>query len=136
MGSPTPDPPTPDPGFPMDEHRTLRVAEALREELSELIGFELSDPRLAGTEVTDVQVTPDGRHAHVKVSVRGDERAQNQALAALEHASGYVRHEVATRLQLRHIPELHFERDRYPDVESRVDFLLRRAKKSRARDEN
>ena len=127
---------TPDPGFPMDEHRTLRVAEALREELSELIGFELSDPRLAGTEVTDVQVTPDGRHAHVKVSVCGDERAQNQALAALERASGYVRHEVATRLQLRHIPELHFERDRYPDVESRVDFLLRRAKKSRARDEN
>jgi ribosome-binding factor A len=120
----------------MDEHRTLRVAEALREELSELIGFELADPRLAGMEVTDVQMTPDGRHAHVKVSVRGDERTQNQALAALEHAAGYVRHEVAFRLQLRHVPELHFERDRYPDVESRVDFLLRRAKKSRARDEN
>jgi ribosome-binding factor A len=120
----------------MDEHRTLRVAEALREELCELLGFELDDPRLAGVDVTAVQVSPDGRHAHVRISVRGDEHEQNQALAALEHASGYVRREVASRLQLRRVPELHFERDRYPDVESRVEFLLRRAKKSRARDEN
>jgi len=120
---------------PMDEHRTLRVAEAVREELSELIGFELEDPRLATVDVTDVQVSPDGRHANVKVSIRGDERAQNQALAALEHASGYIRRELASRLQLRRVPELHFDRDKNPDVESRVEFLLRRAKKSRARDE-
>ena len=120
----------------MDERRTLRVAEAVREELSELIGFELDDPRLAGVEVTDVHVSHDGRYASVKVAVGGDEHAQNQALAALTHASGYLRRELAGRLQLRHVPELHFERDKNPDVESRVEFLLRRAKKSRAREEN
>lgn len=119
----------------MDERRTLRVAEAVREELAELIGFELDDPRLVGVEVTDVQVSHDARHATVKVSIRGDERAQNQALAALAHAGGYLRRELASRLQIRHVPELHFDRDKNPDVESRVDFLLRRAKKSRARDE-
>jgi ribosome-binding factor A len=119
----------------VDERRTLRVAEAVREELTELIGFELDDPRLAGVEVTDVQISHDARHANVKIAVRGDERAQNQALAALEHAGGYLRRELASRLQLRHVPELHFDRDKNPDVESRVDFLLRRAKKSRARDE-
>jgi ribosome-binding factor A len=67
--------------------------------------------------------------------LRGDLREQNQALAALEHAGGYLRRELASRLQLRRIPELHFDRDKNPDVESRVDFLLRRAKKLRARDE-
>jgi len=120
----------------MDERRTLRVAEAVREELSELIGFELDDPRLSGVEVTEVLVSHDGRHASVKVALGGEERAQNQALAALAHATGYLRRELAGRLQLRHVPELHFERDKNPDVESRVEFLLRRAKKSRAREEN
>lgn len=120
----------------MDERRTARVAEAVREELAELIGFELEDPRLAEVDVTDVQVSPDARHASVRVSLRGDEHAQNQALAALEHAGGYLRRELAGRLQLRHVPELHFERDKNPDVESRVDFLLRRAKKLRSREDS
>jgi ribosome-binding factor A len=53
----------------------------------------------------------------------------------LEHAVGFLRRELAFRLQLRHVPELHFERDKNPDADSRIDFLLRRAKKSRARDE-
>src|SRR5215468_6219621 len=116
----------------MDERRTLRVSEAVREELSEIIGFELDDPRLLEVDVTEVQVSPDSRHATVKIAARGDERKQNQALAALVHASGYLRRELAFRLQLRHVPELHFERDKNPDADSRIDFLLRRAKKSRA----
>jgi len=118
----------------MDERRTARVSEAVREELAEIIGFELDDPRLVGVDVTEVHVSPDARHATIKVSIRGEERAQNQVLAALEHASGHLRRELAGRLQLRHVPELHFDRDKNPDVESRVEFLLRRAKKSRARE--
>ena len=120
----------------MDERRTLRVSEALREELSEIVGFETDDPRLLAVEVTEVHVTPDGRHASVRVALRGDEKGQKESLAALEHAQGYFRHELATRLSLRHVPELHFERDKNPDVESRIDFLLKRAKKSRGRTEN
>jgi ribosome-binding factor A len=57
-------------------------------------------------------------------------------MAALEHARHYLRHELASRLSLRHVPELHFDQDRNPDVESRIDFLLKRAKKSRGRAEN
>jgi ribosome-binding factor A len=120
----------------MDVRRILRVSEAVKEELYEIIGFEMEDPRLLEVEVTDVQVSPDSRHAAIKVALRGDERRRNQALAALGHASGFLRQELASRLQLRHIPELHFEQDKNPDVESRVDFLLRRARKSRGRDEN
>jgi len=120
----------------MDERRTLRVSEAVREELAEIIGFEMDDPRVLEVEVTEVNVSPDSRHATVKVACRGDERRQNQAISALEHAAGYLRRELASRLQLRHVPELHFDRDKNPDVESRVDFLLRRARRSRPREEN
>src|SRR5215813_10785023 len=114
----------------MDERRTLRVSEAVREELSEIIGFETEDPRLLAVEVVEVQVSPDGRHATIKVAIRGTEKEQKQSLAALEHARHFLRHELATRLSLRHVPELHFDQDRNPDVESRIDFLLRRARKS------
>ena len=120
----------------MDERRTLRVSEAVREELSEIIGFEMDDPRVLEAEVTEVMVTPDSRHANVKIACRGDEKKQNHAIAALEHAAGYLRRELASRLQLRHVPELHFERDKNPDVESRVDFLLRRARRTKGREDN
>ncbi len=120
----------------MDERRTMRVSEAVREELTEIIGFEADDPRLLAVEVTEVHVSMDGRHATVRVSIRGNEREQKQSLEALDHARHYLRHELAARLSLRHVPELHFEQDRHPDVESRIDFLLKRAKKSRGRAEN
>ena len=120
----------------MDERRTLRVSEALREELSEIIGFEISDPRLLAVEVTDVHVSPDGRHANIMVALRGTEREIHQSMAALEHAQGFLRHELAARLSLRYVPELRFQQDKNPDVESRIDFLLKRAKKSRRSTEN
>jgi ribosome-binding factor A len=57
-------------------------------------------------------------------------------LAALEGARHYLRHELASRLMLRHVPELHFGHDKNPEAESRIDFLLRRARKLRGRTEN
>jgi ribosome-binding factor A len=119
----------------MDERRTLRVSEAVREELSEIIGFETEDPRLLAVEVIETHVSPDGRHATVKVVVRGTPREQKESLAALEHARHYLRHELASRLSLRYVPELHFNQDHNPDVESRIDFLLKRAKRLRRRTE-
>ena len=116
----------------MDEHRSQRVSEAVKEELAELIGFEMDDPRLGSVNVTGAEVSSDMRHAYVKISVeKGGERP---ALEALDHARGYLKHELAARLNLRRIPDLHFTPDTHPDAESRIDFLLRRAKKSRARE--
>jgi ribosome-binding factor A len=119
----------------VDERRSARVSEAVREELAELIGFETADPRLLTVEVVDVHVSVDGKHATVKVGLRGSDKEQKQSMAALEHAAGFLRHELAMRLSLRHVPELHFSQDKDPDVESRIDFLLKRAKKSRGRTE-
>jgi ribosome-binding factor A len=120
----------------MQRHRFERVSEAVREELSEIIGFELSDPRLVSVHVTEVTVSPDSRYATVKVGLTGNEREQQQALAALDHARNYLRRALAGRLNLRHVPELHFEPDYWPDAAARVELLLKRAKKKRASAEN
>jgi len=120
----------------MDERRTQRVSVAVQEELAEIIGFELDDPRLLEVTVTEVHVSSDGRYAHVKVALSGDERKQRDSMAALDHARHYLRHELAARLSLRHVPELNFEHDRHPDADTRIDILLKRAKKSRGRSEN
>ena len=123
------------PAFKMDERRILRVSEAVREELIELIGFEMADPRLLAVEVSVVNVSPDGRHAHVLVGLRGDDKSQKEALAGLDHAKHYLRHELARRLSLRRVPELHFEADAGAEVETRIERLLRRARKTRGEDE-
>ena len=120
----------------MDERRVQRVSEALREELSELIGFELCDPRLAGVDVTEVRVSSDSRHAHVRVGLNGNEQEQRDALSALDHARYYLRHQLARRLQLRRIPELHFAADQWIGAEGRIELLLKRAKKKRGSAEN
>jgi len=78
------------------QHRTERISEALREELTELVGYELADPRVASATVTGLEVSPDKRHALVLVRV--DEGADTQqTIAALEHAAPFLRREVARR---------------------------------------
>jgi ribosome-binding factor A len=116
----------------MEEHRARRVSEAVKEELAELIGFEMDDPRLASVNVTSADVSPDMRIAHVKVAIEAGQ--EKKALEALEHAKGFLKHELASRLNLRRVPDLHFSSDTHPDAESRIDFLLRRAKRTRARE--
>ncbi len=115
----------------MDERRAARVSEAVREELSEILNFEMADPRLKGLDVTDVHLTPDGKQARVKVALFGTDAEQENATAALEHARNYLRHELARRLTLRRVPELVFTTDQFQGVAERVDLLLKRAKKKR-----
>ena len=108
------------------------MSEAIREELTEIIGFEMDDPRLAGVTPSSVEVSSDGKHAHVKIGVEG-EKESRQALQALDHAAGFLRHQLATRLDLRLVPELRFSADSFPDADERISLLLKRAGKSRGR---
>jgi ribosome-binding factor A len=113
----------------MEGHRAERVSGALREELSELIGFELSDPRIDMVEVTSVMVTPDFRDAQVRVRFGGSPDGLPKVLEALEGARHFLRRELASRLPLRRIPELHFEADEGSEAGSRIDQLLKRVHK-------
>jgi len=105
--------------------RPERLAEALREEISEVVGFELEDPRVEAVTVTDVTVSDDLRDAKVFVVIEGggDEEAR-KALTALQHASTYVRQQVAMNLSLRHAPHLHFVRDTAEENAARVGQIL------------
>jgi ribosome-binding factor A len=117
----------------MDQHRAARVSETLKEELSEMIGYELSDPRLGTVDVIDVVVAPDMRHARVIIQAGGGDRECAEALRALDGARGYLRREVACRLRLFRIPELHFEAGMTADSGSRMERLLKRVRKGRPR---
>lgn len=119
----------------MEPHRSERLSEALREELSELIGYEMSDPRVASVDVTDVVLAPDMRHARVRISCPGDEKQRLDALRALEGARHFLRRELAARLRLFRIPELCFEPDLEAGARGRVEELLRRIRKGRPRPE-
>ena len=89
------------------DHRVERISQALREELSELIGYEMSDPRVAAVSVTDVHISADKRFAHVRVGVPegGD---PGEALKALEHARTFLRRKLSARLEMYRIPESPF----------------------------
>src|SRR5512147_1198207 len=104
----------------MDGRRAARAAEAIREELSEIIGFEMDDPRLAGAAVGEVEIAPGSRHVRVRVAAGGGPVEQRRTLAALEHARPYLRHQLATRLNLRKMPELHFQIDRWAEADNRI----------------
>jgi ribosome-binding factor A len=108
--------------------RPERLAEALKEEIAEVVGFELDDPRLGLITVTDVEVTSDLRDAKVFVLVRGTEKDISGAFDALEKASGYIRRQVAIDLDLRYTPHLHFARDTAEENAARIGELLESVK--------
>ena len=104
--------------------RPERVAELLREELAEIVGFELEDPRVRAVTVTDVRVADDLRDAKVYVLIDGDETEIKEALKALRYASNHVRQQLGLRLQMRHTPHLHFMRDTVEEKAARIETLL------------
>ena len=105
-------------------HRTERVADTIREEVAQIVGYELDDPRLTGVTVTEVRLSDNMRDARVYVTVAGNESEHKSALAALRHAAPYVRKQLGLSLNLPRIPELHFVRDRVEEEGERVDQLL------------
>jgi ribosome-binding factor A len=118
----------------MDGHRSQRVSEALREELGELIGYELSDPRIGEAVVTEVLVSPDMRHAQVRLHLSERAKEQRDTILALEGARHFLRRRLAERLNLFRVPELHFESDVTPAANGRMDHLFKRIRRGRPRD--
>ena len=119
----------------MENHRALRVSEALREELGEMISYELSDPRIGDATITEVLVSPDMRHAQVRLHLGPSTTRQKETIAALDGARHFLRRQLAERLNLFRIPELHFEAD-IPDGSGRdrLEHLMKRIRRGRPRD--
>jgi ribosome-binding factor A len=104
--------------------RPERIAEQLREEITEIVGYELEDPRLLSVTVTDVRVSDNKRDAKVYVTVEGDENEIREAMKALHHAEKFVRQQVALNLNIHHAPHIHFVRDTVEEKAGRIDKIL------------
>ncbi|HYP02486.1 MAG TPA: 30S ribosome-binding factor RbfA [Pyrinomonadaceae bacterium] len=105
--------------------RPEKVAEHVREEIAQIVGYELDDPRVAMVTVTEVRMSGNLREARVFVTVSGTDEEALTALKALRKAAPYVRRQLAVNLNLRHAPEIHFIRDTVEEKAARVDEILR-----------
>ena len=96
----------------------------IREEVSQIVGYELDDPRVHSVTVTDVRVSENLRDASVYVTAEGTEAEKAEAMKALQKAAPYVRRQLGTALNLKYTPELHFVRDTVEEAAARVEALL------------
>jgi ribosome-binding factor A len=110
-------------------HRTERIAEEVRNEVSLMLAGELKDPRLAApVMVTEVRLGAGMRTIRVFVSLAGDEAERATTLEGLQAAKGFVRHELVERLHLRRAPDVIFMLDDSEEYGNRIENLLRKAK--------
>ncbi len=114
----------------MQHKRVDRVGELILKELAALLLSKVKDPRLADITLTDVQVTPDLRHARVFYSLLGDDERKAEAAVGLESATGFVKRELGKRLQLRRIPDIEFCFDTSLEYGSHIDRLLTELKEA------
>jgi ribosome-binding factor A len=108
----------------MPSRRQSRVSDLIQKEIGDLLQKKVSDPRLSFVTVTAVEVSADLRQAHIYVSTMGDQEARREMLAGLKHATGFLRHELATRSALRYVPSLTFHLDNSLEHSQRIMRLL------------
>ncbi len=125
----------------MPEHRARkhhqdRVTEALKDEIGAMIEGELSDPRIDFCHVSEVALNPGGKSARVYVALDSNSKdiakAEEETIAGLEAAKGYIRSELKERMGVRHVPELSFLADRSGRFQARIEQLMSRGRKSAA----
>jgi ribosome-binding factor A len=108
----------------MASRRTERVGTLLQQAIATLLLRDAKDPRLASVIVTDVDMSPDLRHARVYYRLLGPDPDPERTARGLARAAGYIQSAVGRGLRLRYTPELEFVFDPTPDRARRVDELL------------
>ena len=113
--------------MPREYPRKLRINIQIQRELAEMIREELSDPRLKGITVTDVDVAPDLRNATVKISKLALLADVTEPVKVLNRAAGLLRASLGRRMRLRYVPVLHFRADQALAEGDRIHGLIRQA---------
>ena len=101
-----------------------RMNDRIHQILSQLLLREVSDPRLQGVTVTEVQLDPELMYAKVYVNALGDESREQEVMTGLKKANGFLRREVGQRIRLRNTPELHFSWDKTLERAQRINTLI------------
>lgn len=106
--------------------RINRIAEEIRKEISSIIMYELKDPRISEmVTVIKAEVTKDLRYASIYVGVFGTDEVKNKTIEALKGASGFIRKELGSRLDIRYIPELQFKLDNSVEYSLEINKILK-----------
>ncbi len=106
------------------EARARRVGERIQEELAILLIRNVADPRLNMVTVTEVEVDRELAYATIYVTASGGEEREEEVLEGMESASGYLKSELATRIQLRSFPQLRFRWDVAHERGQRIEEML------------
>ena len=104
--------------------RIQKIEERIFEELSTILLMEVSDPRLTSVSITKVKVDRELAFANIYVSSLEGSQAADEIIAGLKHANGYLRSELAHRIEIRHTPRLRFYWDPSPEHADRIDQLI------------
>ena len=104
--------------------RIQKIEERIFEELSTILLMEVSDPRLETVSITKIKVDRELAFSNIYVSSLEGSETADQVLAGLNHAAGYLRSELAHRVQMRHTPRLRFFWDPSPEHADRIDQLI------------
>jgi ribosome-binding factor A len=120
----------------VSQGRASRIAQRIKEELSELLLFDVSDPRLSGVQVTHVRVDRELAYANIFFSALEGWERKEEILEGLDHAYGYLRHQLIQRIQLHSFPQLRFNWDPLPEHADRIDKLIAALHDDDRRDED
>jgi ribosome-binding factor A len=116
--------------------RGLRVADQIQRDLSEIIAFELKDPRVGMITIAEVQITPDYAHAKVFFTMLSDDpETIEHTITGLQKAAGYIRVQLGKRLSIHTLPELHFFHDTSTARGIAMSRLIDVANATRAQDD-
>jgi ribosome-binding factor A len=110
--------------MPKDFLRARRIADQIQRELSNIIRLELRDPRVGMITITDVEVSPDHAYATVFFTVLANAASPDDTVAALKHAAGFLRSQLARRVKLRTVPHLQFKYDTSVERGVRLSRLI------------
>lgn len=109
-------------------NRPDRVAEAIRDELSQLLAREVHDPGVGFITLTRVKMSPDLQAARVYYTTLGDEKALRETAKALKRASPFLRRQLGQRIRLRRVPEVEFFYDESIAQGDRIEQILQELK--------
>lgn len=106
-------------------HRIEKVESLLKEELSLIMLYKLQDLETTFITITNVKVTPDLKLAKIYLSVFEKEKRET-VLEQIKVRAGFIRHELATRITLKFVPELRFYIDDTMDYVEKIDTLIKK----------
>ncbi len=117
--------------------RTRQVADTIQRILSEVIQYDLKDPRVGFATIVGVDVSADLQHAWIRISIMGDDVQRDETMEGLQSAKGFLRKRLAEEMKhLRLVPTLHLEMDTSLDYSMHIDDLLRQVKQEREEHEH